>query len=81
VRHVLPADQHAPGGGQREAADHAQHGGLARAAGPEQGEKLAGGDRQVNPIHGADCARAVAEGAGNGVELDRGCHLETIVGI
>ena len=45
-RHVLAADQDAAGGRQREAADHAQAGGLARARRPEQGEELAGLDRR-----------------------------------
>ena len=52
-RHVVAADQDAPGGGQREAADHAQAGGLARARRPEQGEELAGVDRQVDAVDGA----------------------------
>jgi len=44
------------GGGQLEAGDQAQHGGLAGSGGPEHREELAVGDVEVDSVDGGDRA-------------------------
>ena len=46
------------GGGPREPGKHAQHGGLAGAGGPEQGDNLAGNDAQVGGRNDLDAVLA-----------------------
>ena len=74
ARHVFAADQDAPRGRQREAADHAQAGRLARARGPEQREELAGRDRQVDTVDRAHGRRSAAEDAADVFERDGRGH-------
>src|SRR5690606_10257213 len=50
-RDVAPAQPDGSRGDVGEARDHVERGGLARAARPEQGEELAGGDVDVDVVH------------------------------
>ncbi|MDT4856598.1 hypothetical protein FQZ97_909930 [compost metagenome] len=52
VRHVLPAEQDAPGGRLFEAGQHAQQGGLATARTAQQGKDLALADGERHLVHG-----------------------------
>ena len=52
----LPAIDDRAGGRLLEAGDHAQHGGLAAARRPEEGDELAGADIEVEVLHDGGCA-------------------------
>ena len=49
----MPADADRARGRGEQAADHLDRRRLARAVGAEEGEQLAGPDRQVEPVDGA----------------------------
>ena len=51
---VAPVDQDLPGGGKPDAGDDLDEGGLAAAAGTENGQVLAGRDLQVDAVDGED---------------------------
>ena len=67
---VDAVEEHLAGGGQLEAGDHPQDGGLARAGRPEQGEELAVRDVEVDPVDGPD----IAEGLDQAAQAHRGRH-------
>jgi hypothetical protein len=56
VRHLLAVDEDAAAGGQFQPGDHAQGGGLAAAAWPQQREELAFADRQIRAANGVNRA-------------------------
>src|SRR5262249_50120168 len=61
-----------PGGAPRgldRRREHADRGRLSRSVGPEQAERLAGGDPKVDPLYGFDAAGV---GLGEVSHLDRG---------
>ena len=62
ARHVLAADQHAPGGRRHEARDHAERGGLAAARGAEQRHHLALRHVEIHALHRDGGAVALAQG-------------------
>ncbi len=54
---ILPAYPYLPGGGVDQAVDHLHEGGLARAAGADEDERLALLHVQCDPVDGSDAAR------------------------
>ena len=74
--HVLAADPDRALGRVDEARDHPQDGGLAAARWPEEGEELAGLDRHVDRVDGAE----LAEIHDDVVELDVFAHRPPAVG-
>ncbi len=63
-----PVDPHAARAGQQVAGDETDEGGLAGAVGTEQAEGLAGGDVEIDSVHGplvAEAARQAARLHGN----------------
>jgi hypothetical protein len=55
-----PREPHLAGRRALQAAEQVQQGGLAAAAWPHHGQRLAGGDLQLDPVEGADDARALS---------------------
>jgi hypothetical protein len=58
---ALAADVDVAGGGHFQAGDHAEHGGLAAAAGAEEGDQLAVLDGQVDVLDGDHVAEALGD--------------------
>ena len=58
---LLPVEQDRPCVGPRDAHDHAQRRGLARAVGPEEAEDLAGPHVEVEAAYGGDVPEALRD--------------------
>ena len=72
-RHVLAVEQHPAGLGLGEARDQPQQRGLAAARGAEEGEELAGTDREVDVLQ--HVRRAVGEVDARDLDADGPCWL------
>jgi hypothetical protein len=71
ARHVLAADQDAPGIGLLEACDHAQGGGFAAAGRAEESEELGGAHLEAHFTDGVHLAlHAMVEALGHALQPD-----------
>src|SRR5262249_28992328 len=72
-RHVLAPEQHGSGVGRSESGDAAEQGRLARAAGPEEQEELAGLDAEIDYVEGGDATEAYRQLLKGDLEHGRRC--------
>jgi hypothetical protein len=75
VDHVLSGDQHRARGRLLEPGDHAQRGGLAAAAGAEQGEELALCDVEIEVVNGDQVAERLGDALQPHGRLAQVCSL------